>query len=242
MSLVAETATLAHGYTMGDVDRMARRAARSVRMTPFDFIERYEHAWYGVVEMLYSSHSTPTEYALVTAGMRCVSDVYSDTLRHHGVSRSDAHTGQRFAEYWRTPGHTTTHEDFVDRLTERMALPRVLALLTPEEYEALAARAASSSDNAAAAMLGMTFMQYRPRLKRARERIVDAWFAPETPRPVGVPRATAVQRAAGQCKRGHSAAVHGLTTQGYCRACARASARRAARKIRARQALAKEAS
>ncbi|WP_323792425.1 hypothetical protein, partial [Nocardioides sp.] len=67
MSDVAQIATLAHGYTMDHIDRLAWSAAR--KYPTLDPEDAYSAAWHAMVELLYSidAASPPTRFDLSAA-------------------------------------------------------------------------------------------------------------------------------------------------------------------------------
>ncbi len=223
MSLVAETATLVHGFTMADLDRIARAASRLRHyIRSVDENDRYECAWHAAAERLYSSVEPPRYMDLVLAGLTAIQKEVGAHLRHHGIDRNTWEPAPRFTLYWDAstvdrPGRWP--EDFTDHVTERMALPQVLGLLTAMEYEAVSALAAHGSQVAAASAVGVSPHVFQQRIGRARRRIAEAWLAPDQPR----------QRRANACLSGHDRAEHGFMDEHgrwVCRTCKRNSHRR----------------
>ena len=224
MGDVAEIATVAWGYTMADIERLARRVANGSKSFGVGAIcsnDRREEAWCGIVERLYSATEYPAPAVLLEAGREAVSKQLSARDQSHGL-RSDGEGGHGpgFMKYWRTV--SSSSDDFTDGLAERLALPQVLALLTDVEYEAIMARAAHATLEQGAAALGIPTRTLRKRLDRARTKVTAAWLAPETPR-------AKPTRGADVCKYGHSRAEHGYRTSAdawVCRICARNKHRR----------------
>lgn len=223
MSLVAETATLVHGYTMADLDRAARIAAGKSFSRVLPEVDRYEAAWHAIAELLYSAPASPTFRDLLDAGRDAINRENKSHWQNHGISQDTRqHTGS-YERYWEgiapTVGrHGRWPEDFTEAATERLALPQVLGLLNEDEYEAIATLAVHGSRRAAMTALGIGSTTLDRRLTSARRRIVEAWFAPDRP----------PQREAGKCKWGHSWAEHGyLGVDGKrrCRECKRRSSR-----------------
>lgn len=220
MTTVAETATLAHGYTMAEIDALSFKAARRSRSTVMAFEERQEVAWMAIVEMLYSGTERPTRFTLANCGSDAVDAESRRVLHAHGIRAGEPGVGEhdqrpRFQQYWLPI--TTPTSDFTERIVEREALPQVLAKLTPTEYETIVTLAVHGSQKAAAEALGLNPNAYTQRLWRARGRLWCLWFEHETPPPKTRASATT-------CRYGHSKADYGFTdARGslHCRRCTR---------------------
>lgn len=220
MSTVAQIATLAHGYTMADVDDIARWALNvSWRTQNLSWSDRYDAAWFGIAERLYRAGSPrPTRRDLLDAGLQALSATLDAEYRHHGIAKRSGQTAPHFAKYWLAVGGS---DDFTDRIVERLALPQVLAELTDLDYETFAALAAHGSNQAAAAALGIKAQAFNARVSRARRRFAETWLDHETP--PAPPDLTKT------CKAGHPRDdTNGYSTgrQWVCRTCARASDRK----------------
>ena len=103
------------------------------------------------------------------------------------------------------------------------ALRDALAVLTAEQYEALATLAAFDNDVAAAAeALGMKYHGFYYRVLSGRNKIKAVWFGDETPVTSLLTGET--------CRVGHSRAEHGIYREDAgvwaCRVCNRNAARR----------------
>ncbi|MDI6908633.1 hypothetical protein [Nocardioides sp.] len=231
---IAQTATLAHGYTMDDLNRATGTAVRQSRGgRALDYVtpnHRWDCAWFGVVEHLYASEGPPEFFDLVDAGRRAIRAAAEDDARERGVLKSNRpNPGRRYSlrsghmKYWINDNRTKS-ADFTERTVERLALPQVLALLSEIEYEAIAAMAVHGTQSAAAAALGLGHSAFETRLYRARERILRAWLEGETPwslRNVDLNY---------ECRAGHLRTEHGFRLNGdgpwRCRACIRNAGRR----------------
>lgn len=182
-------------------------------LSAISFDERYELAWMAVVEHLYTTEEPPRRYDLVNAGLDGIRDGLNAQLSSHGINNNTYEPAPHFLRYW--SAHVGTHDDFADHLVETLALPQVLACLTPRQYEAIAALAAHGTQRAAAQSLGIKPATLSARIARARQRIADLWHEHETP--VYTVRKGDAER----CHAGHSRAEYG--SPDGCRACKRTS-------------------
>lgn len=215
MSTLAQTAELVWGYTMADVDNLAWGAIkRNPRAAFIDTEERYAAAWHAIVVALYDNDDSPTFHELLMAGLRALDEMRKEEAHHHGRA-AGTHNGEapNFVTYWRAQEQPS--DGFSDHLTEVLALPAVLGVLTPEQYEAITTLAMYDNDiTAAANALGLTYGRFYKRVHAARRKIKEAWFGDETPIQRGNPADT--------CRSGHPRARFGeqLTNGTWrCRKC-----------------------
>lgn len=216
MSATAERATLAHGFTMADVHRLANAAVSRARSKASDNVDRYEAAWFGIVEALYASDII-TERELLFAGMDAVDRLAREHIQAHGLNHATQEWRPGFVKYW--DEHVTpSHEGAA---VERVALPQVLALLTPAQYDALVAVAVTPSLSAAAEALGIGYHSLLTHYYAARRICREAWHAPDA-----APSERATEDA---CGSGHPKAKFqrtGPTGHQYCAECQRLAKKR----------------
>lgn len=224
MTIVAETAELAHGFSMRDVERIAGASVRNTRryvkwMEPS---EQYELAWFAIVELIYTTPDKPATLDMIHAGQKAITAEHERYLADHGVDRDTLGPKVNHAKYWAHVAGPTP--DFTEAIAERIALPQVLAALTVEQYEVLAAVAASGSNAMAAEALGISLSGLNRHLKEARERIIRLWMEGESP---WVLRQIDLDK---ECKSGHPRSVylHVDPKSGIrmCRRCLTLNARR----------------
>lgn len=236
---LAATATLVHDVSMRDVEKAAEAAValrrRTLWLTPLDDSEMEEGAWHGIVEWLYACgcgqgtctrEDGVTFTDLVRAGTTELASLASQAVSHLGLSKTGTKTPS-FLKFWLPPRKSKYHsgDGFSDQLCDRMALADALSVLTPEQYDVLAALAAFNNGREAAEALGLTYAAYDGRLRKARKKIAEVWVGdlPATP-------------SEDTCRKGHSRAKHGRqVTEGKylvwkCSECDRAKNRRAHRK------------
>lgn len=219
MSTTAQIATLAHGFTMAEIDKMAWKVTQihPSRMVSFDEVAAI--AWHGIVVALYEAETPPKRYDLVAAGLSAVHHEHQRMTQMYGIS-SRGGAAPNFVRYW---SDRNGGGDFTDRIAERLALPAVLGELTPMGYEAISTLAAFDGDmHAAAAAIGVGYTTFESRIVRARRQLEALWFEHETPR----------SRAPGgkdKCVNGHSRAEHGHRDKRgswVCRPCHKSAKRR----------------
>ena len=172
--------TLAHGYNLADVDRLTRAAVWRVWGLHLDYQERYDLAWSGIVEHLYSSPVAPDPGELIGAGQDAIGEHIRADARHHGL---DHHTGyqefRRFGAYWEwTARHAPSPEP---RVVERAALWQIWPALTGAQRRVLLAIAAHGTRQAAATALGITHKTLTHHLCAARARFLALWHEGEPP-------------------------------------------------------------
>ncbi len=69
---------LRHGFSIADIDHIARSAARNAGAYASDFAERYDLAYTAIVETLYAADEPPTEHELFATGRNAIwRDVYA---------------------------------------------------------------------------------------------------------------------------------------------------------------------
>jgi len=199
---VGDIATLAWGYTMADVDTLTRRAYNKAKNGAgiIAIVDRWEAAWFGIVEHLYAVDERPEPDELVKAGAHAVREAARECLQSHGLREGGNQRGSHFERYWRSVN--ASEDDFTERLAERLALPQVLGQLTDKEYEAISALAVHGSNVRAAAALGVGTAAQTGNVLRARRKILEAWFSPETPRQFA-------HKSPDACRYGHARAEYG---------------------------------
>lgn len=183
---------LRDGFTLGDVERLAWRAARRSRwlnltVSPY---ERYELAWSAIAEEVYARSQAPGERGLVVRGERAISGHVFAELRERGIS-DRAGRGHRsptveyrgfmprFQAYWFSAGApVVSHEG---RVVEVLALRQVWPRLGRRHRETLAALAVHGDYRAAAAALGVAERSMPTMVYQARKQFFRLWHDRERP-------------------------------------------------------------
>lgn len=206
MSRGVDTLEIAYGYDLDRINRLARKCTVGL----------------GMVELLLTASTPPTDTDLVRAAYRCVRSEQNDIARHHGGRASSGNptgefgAGPNFVKFW--SHHAATPTDFSDKVVEPMALYQVLCQLKPTHYEALMLYAIYNSMKVCAEVLGIPDRTFQARVRAARAAFKRLWFDFETP-PTKSPRSPDT------CGNGHPKAEF-TTAGGGCRACYKAASRR----------------
>ncbi|MFJ8348948.1 hypothetical protein ACIQ9J_21820 [Streptomyces sp. NPDC094153] len=172
---------VAHGYTVRDLDALARAVVNNNRAwwPAGDRDDLYAAAWHGIVEHLCTSDEPPCRRDLLEAGRRALAEDVKATMRHHGARRDTSNNGARYAMYWDWAGRATPSPE--RGIIERIALAQILAALTPRQREAFAALAATGDYPDAARLLDIEDQTFRSLIGRARTAFRDLWHEGERP-------------------------------------------------------------
>jgi DNA-binding CsgD family transcriptional regulator len=175
------SAELRHGYLLEDLQQIARTAAHTAWAKSSDFDDRFEAAWSGVVDHLYSAREAPSRHDLMRAGWDAVGRYVAGELHHHGRPRDGSFhaTGTRFQAFWWSQSEPTPSPE--GRVVERTALAQILPRLTPRQREALFALAAHDDYALAAQALGMSYRSFYTQIWNARRRFLELWHEGEEP-------------------------------------------------------------
>lgn len=170
---------LGHGYTMDDLHRLARTAVAGAWAQAGDYVERYETAWGGIAEALYTADEPPPASRLVHAGWIAITDAALDDSRHRGLARSGGPDPVAFERFWRyTARNTPSPEQYV---VEAEALHQIWPTLTPTQQRCLLALAAMGDYAAAATAVGMGYQHFHSHVRNARLRFLALWHEGEVP-------------------------------------------------------------
>lgn len=178
--MITET-PVAHGYTMRDLDALARAVVSNNRAwwPAGDRDDLYAAAWHGIVEHLCAVDDAPGRRDLLEAGRQALADDVKATMRHHGARRDSSNNGAKYAMYWEWAARITPSPE--NGIVERLALGQILAALTPRQREAFNALAAAGDYVEAARLLGIADQTFRSLLGRSRTGFRQLWHEGETP-------------------------------------------------------------
>lgn len=178
---------VAHGYTMDDLDRIARLAVTNpltgLGRSNADADELYEAAWGAATEVLCRANDQPAVRDLLAVARRAVDDTRREINRHRGVARHSpwlgSYAAEGFLRYWINP---TSGSPVEDRVVDTMAVRQVVAALTPRRRDALVMLAAHNGDVEAAGLADGR-KAFAAAVVGARRSALELWHDGETPRP-----------------------------------------------------------
>lgn len=174
---------LRHGYTLADVDGIARSAARTAGAYTSDFTERFDLAYSAVVEALFAADDRPSGHELFDAGCLAIWRELRAAQRGWGLVPA-AGGGQRtmaaFDRYWAAHAPPTPSPE--QMVVEATAGRQIWSTLTALQREALTVYAACGfSLPAAAEALGVPVKTLSARVDYARAAFLRLWHQGETP-------------------------------------------------------------
>lgn len=166
---------VAHGYTMNDLDSIARIAVvrRGAGYT-------YHEAWSAAAEALCVAVDPPRFHELLQAAMKGVDRELRAYMHARGLyDASSAATGGQFHRYW--SGWPRLSSPWEDSVVDRLAVTQVWQRLSPVHREALVTLAAVEQYDVAAEALGITYAAFILRIRRARKVFRSLWHDWESP-------------------------------------------------------------
>lgn len=197
---------LRFGYTLADLQRVARGAAATTRAMAGDYDDRYAEAFGAAAERLYEAEHWIPEHQLFRAAQDALWEQsrkdrsYHGCAYRHGEGWGENGSGPNFVRYWSGVGAPTPSPE--NRVLERLALEQILPTLRPGWLEALAALAALGDHAAAQAALGLTQGCYSTRVSYGRRAFLALWHEGEEPsKPWGIDRRGAVRNATAIIRR-----------------------------------------
>lgn len=176
------TTNLWHGYTLTDIDQLARTVIVIDRWSnAMDTRDRYDAVRFAIIEHLITTEEAPTRQQLITLGRSAADEYVAAEMHHHGYDRRNIAAGQRalagFLRYWQT----TCRAPWDERLVERLALTQIWPQLPEHQQQAVMALALTGDHAAAAASLGVPLPTFSARLRKARLTVAAWWHEHETP-------------------------------------------------------------
>jgi hypothetical protein len=172
---------LRHGYSLGDINRLAHMAVIRHRWdSGIGFDDRVELAWCAIAEHLWAVQDHPAVSVLIRAAMMAIRQEAQGDQQAHGISTRNRHGHTTaFFRFWIEPSRHTTALD--ERVTERIALWQIWDALRPAEQRAFLALAAHGDHTLAAAAAGLTVESYHVQLYRTRRAFLRLWHEGEEP-------------------------------------------------------------
>jgi hypothetical protein len=183
---------LRYGYTLSDLQRVARSAAATTRAMAGDYDDRYAEAFSGAAEALYAAEHWIPEHKLWNAARDALFEMSRKDRSYHGCAFKhsegwqESGTGPRYVTYWTEINRSTPSPE--NGIIERLALEQILPTLTDRQREVVGALAAFDDHEQARQALGMGKV-YVNHLSNARTRFLTLWHEGEAPsRPWGTDR------------------------------------------------------
>ncbi|MFF8784872.1 helix-turn-helix domain-containing protein [Streptomyces sp. NPDC015125] len=173
---------LRHGYTLDDLDRLARTVLVIDRWrTDINTADRYAAIHFAITEQILTADEPPTGGDLIACGLQAANRYVRTEMHHHGYNQRDTAAGPGalpgFQRYWQQSGRTPWDE----RLMESLTLAQIWPCLTLAQQQAVMALALTGDHQEAADSLGLTLTAFSGRLKTARRRVFALWYEHETP-------------------------------------------------------------
>lgn len=169
-----------HGYTMHDIDRLARLSVHRDRTLASDGHYRHGIAFSAIAEAIFTAETPPTDQELVRTGWQAI---YADirAMNHIYGRRPDAGAVEvasmpRYVAFWFNPSHR-----FEDDVIDRLAVWQVLEELTETEREAVTSLAMHDDYAAAAAAIEVKYSAFTVRISSARRKLHKRWYEPGVP-------------------------------------------------------------
>lgn len=174
--------SLRFGYTLNDLDRIARTAVQIRWTMAMPSLDRYSIAWSAIVEALYSAETPPSNRDLVAAGQAAIRNEVRSIHRTFGLPLDGEHGGHTHgvAVYWWLNAAPAASPE--RPIVDRQALAAILPLLAETGRQALLAVAAADGDRSRAAeALGVSSRVLLKRLTEARAMFLRWWHEHEAP-------------------------------------------------------------
>jgi hypothetical protein len=182
------------GYTLDDLQRVARSAAATTRAMAGDYDDRYAEAFSGAATALYEAEHWIPEHKLWRGAQDALFEMSRKDRSYHGVPDrhywgegfGEAGSAPRFVMFWESVTAPTPSPEA--RIVDRMALEQILPMLTDRQREILGALAAFDDHARAREALGVGKV-YLTHLSNARRRFLALWHEGEVPsKPWGTDR------------------------------------------------------
>ncbi|WP_147268756.1 hypothetical protein [Sphaerisporangium album] len=173
-----------HGYTVADLDELARQAAYRSRWRFQGFLERYELAWSVIAEQLCASVIPPTRYELIAHGEKTIWRQVVQNSAYRGVvidhpERSQNGFMPRYYAYWQTHASPTpSHEGWI---VDRLAFWQIWRRMGRRNRQVLWALAEYGDYDGAAKALRVSRKGFPTMLSLARQQFFRLWHEGETP-------------------------------------------------------------
>ncbi|GAA3878550.1 hypothetical protein GCM10022243_49080 [Saccharothrix violaceirubra] len=163
-----------HGYGLGDLTAIARRATANARARG-DVDLLHEAAWNGLVDCLLASETHPGPCELAVAARDGILNDIHQWQGHRGRRKSWGNPGARFAAYWHSDLPALV-DPRIEALVDRIATEQVTHKLPRHQADLLLLLAATGSVQAVATARGLPYETVKPQVRQARRCWEDLWF------------------------------------------------------------------
>jgi hypothetical protein len=175
--------TLPHGYTVAQLDRVAREAAYGSRWRFLSIAERIDVARFAILEHLYTCEEPGDFWAVVRLGRQAINAHVVKEMHHRGVTPKTKDPGvaplPRYWTYWTSTSVPTRSPE--EPVVVAVALMQIMPRLAPAYQRVLLALAEHDDYHAAAASLGKADHGFETTLSTARKLFLQLWHEGETP-------------------------------------------------------------
>lgn len=175
--------TLRYGYTLDVIERLTNIAVNMAWPRAMDYRDRYDAAWYAIVEVLYTAEESPSARDLKLAGANAVNRLAQDHARTRGLDGKNPDAGYEgmrgFRRYWLLDTLPTSSPE--NAVVDRLAVAQIWPLLSPTHQDVLLAMAVHADHVSAAEALGKTYATFTSHLRNARHSFRQLWHEHETP-------------------------------------------------------------
>jgi hypothetical protein len=175
---------LAHGYTLRDLDRLARYIAGEPQWGTADRIEIHQIAHDGLVDAILGATDAPTAGDVCVAARAAVYAAHRAWRQSHGYRANGPGQATKFFVYWAEwagPTNPANHTGHADLVVERLALSQILGALSPADARVITALAATSGRADTAKAIGLSPRTASRRITEARARAIALWHEGDTP-------------------------------------------------------------
>lgn len=181
---VSDDAVLPYGYSVDDVDGMARKAAFAWGRTTPPFDERVDIARFAIVEHLLTSAEIADFHGLVNLGDAAIKKAVEINAYHRGEYTSGRGVAAgtpkvSFWRYWNSASAPALSPE--EAIVDALALVQIWPRLTSNDHRVITALAAHDDYEVAANSLGVTTRSLRAYLSGARSRFLRLWHEHEKP-------------------------------------------------------------
>lgn len=167
-----------HGYTLNNLDHMARIVTLRTDHLGMHPNDRYDLAHQAMAETLCSATTVPTARELMLAAqLACQRDRRTHLAERGKYIHSADATGSQFHRYW----SGRLESPWEDSVIDRIALIQIWPHLADVYRQTLTTLALHGHYDAAAEHLGISYAAFGNRLKRARSAFKELWHEGEVP-------------------------------------------------------------